>query len=69
MGTISGTTHITTIFSFSPGTGKHFIGNALSSSEDSVKQLLQILHFLAIKKAFYKLSEEVRWCTVRMEKR
>jgi hypothetical protein len=29
MGTISGTTHIKTIFSFSPGTDRHFIGNVL----------------------------------------
>jgi len=31
--TISDTRHIKTIFSFSPGTGKHFIGNALCSSD------------------------------------
>jgi hypothetical protein len=29
-GTISGTTRIKTIFSFSPDTGKYFIGNALA---------------------------------------
>jgi len=39
-GTISGTTHIKTIFSFSSGTGKHFIGNALCSSDDSVTHLI-----------------------------
>jgi hypothetical protein len=38
--TIGGTTHIKTIFSFSPGIGKHFIGNALCSSDDSVTGLI-----------------------------
>jgi hypothetical protein len=33
MGTISDTTHVKTIFSFLPGTGKRFIGNALRSSD------------------------------------
>jgi hypothetical protein len=50
---ISGTTHIKTIFSFLSGTGKHFIGNALSSSKDSVTQLFHIMHFLMINNAFY----------------
>jgi hypothetical protein len=32
--TTSGTTHIKTLFSFSPGTGRHFTGNALCNSAD-----------------------------------
>jgi hypothetical protein len=43
MGTISGTTHIKTMFSFSPGTGKHFINNAPGSSDGSVTQLIHVL--------------------------
>jgi hypothetical protein len=39
MATISGTTNIKTIFSFSPCSGIHFSGNALCSSNDSVTQL------------------------------
>jgi len=45
MGTISGTTHLKTIFSFSPATDKHFNGSEPYSSEDSVKQLSHILNF------------------------
>jgi hypothetical protein len=55
--TISGTTHIKTIFSFSPGTGKHFIGNALCHSDDSVTQLIHILHFFTIN-VFNKPAEK-----------
>jgi hypothetical protein len=58
MGTISGTTHITTC-SLSPGTGKNFIGNALCSSDDSVTQLSHILHFFTINTVFYKPTEEI----------
>jgi hypothetical protein len=56
MGTISGTTHIQTIFSFSPGTGKHFTDNALCSPDDFVMQLIHILHLFMII-FFYKLPE------------
>jgi hypothetical protein len=49
MGIISGTAHIETIFSFSPGTDKHCTGNALCSSDDSEKQLIHILHFFTIR--------------------
>jgi hypothetical protein len=45
---VAGTTHIKTIFSFLTGTGSHFIGNELCSSDDSVTQLIHILHFLKI---------------------
>jgi hypothetical protein len=61
MGTINGKTHIKTIFSFSQGTGKHFIGNALSSSDGSVKQLIHALHFFTIvsfRKPKRKIPEE-----------
>jgi len=34
IGTISGMTHMKMIFNFLTGTGKHFIGNALCSSDD-----------------------------------
>jgi hypothetical protein len=36
METISDTIHIKMMFSFSPAIGKHFIGNALCSSDGSV---------------------------------
>jgi hypothetical protein len=49
----SGTTHIKTIFSFSPGTGMRLIGNAFCSSDDSVTQLIHILHFFTINIVFY----------------
>jgi hypothetical protein len=58
MGTISGMTYIKIIFSFLSGTGKHFIGYTLSSSDDSVMQLIHILHFFTINNVFYKLLEE-----------
>jgi len=29
---------------FSPGTDKHFTGNAICSSDDSIKQLIHILN-------------------------
>jgi len=57
MGTISGMTNIKMIFSSWPGIGKQFIVNELHSSEDSVTQLIQILHFLTINNIFYKLEE------------
>jgi hypothetical protein len=46
MGTTSGTTHIKTIFNFSPDTDKRLTGNALCSSDGSVTQLIHILYFL-----------------------
>jgi len=45
MAAISSTTHIKTTFSVSPGIAKHFTGNALCSSDDSVTQLIRILRF------------------------
>jgi hypothetical protein len=45
MGNISGTAHIKTLFSLSPVTGKHLIGNAICSSDDFVTQLIQVLDF------------------------
>jgi hypothetical protein len=48
MGTISGTTHMKAILSSLPGTGKHFVGNELCSSDDSVTQLIHILQFFKI---------------------
>jgi len=53
MATISGTTHIKTIFNFWPGTDMHLSGNALCSSDDSVTQLIHILHSLKINSIFY----------------
>jgi hypothetical protein len=44
MGSISGTKHMKTKFSFSPGV-EHFIGNAFCSSGDFITQLIHILHF------------------------
>jgi len=58
MGTISGTTRIKTIFSFWTGIGKHFIGNALCRSADSVMQLSHTFHILTISNAFHKLRQE-----------
>jgi hypothetical protein len=49
MGTINDMTHIKTMLSFSPGTGKNFIGNALCSS-DNIILLIHILQFSTIKK-------------------
>jgi hypothetical protein len=48
MDTISGTTHIKTIFSFWTGTGRHFRGNALCSFDDFVTHLIHIMHFSTI---------------------
>jgi hypothetical protein len=58
MGTISGMTHIKMTFSLSPGTDKHFIGNSLCSSENSVMQFIHILYIFTINNVFYKLLEE-----------
>jgi len=44
MGTISGTTHIKTIYSSLAGIGKNFTGTTLCISDDSVMQLIHILH-------------------------
>jgi hypothetical protein len=46
--TFSGTTHIKTIFNFSPGTDEHFNGNTLCNSNDSPTQLIHIFHLLAM---------------------
>jgi hypothetical protein len=56
----SGTTHIKTIFSFWSGVGKHFTGNVLCSSEDSVTLFIHILHFFTIN--FYVLQTS-KWKT------
>jgi len=45
MGTISGTTHLKTKFSFSSGNDMHFIDEALCSSDNAVTQLIHILNF------------------------
>jgi len=45
MTTSSGVTNIKTISSFLPTTGKHFIGNALYSCDDSAAKVIQILYF------------------------
>jgi hypothetical protein len=58
MGTVRGKTHIKMILSFWTGTGKHFIGNVLCSSDDSVTQLIHILHVIAINIVFYIPPEE-----------
>jgi hypothetical protein len=58
-GTISGTSHIKTICSFWQGImGKHLIGNALCSSDDSVRQLIHISLFFTRNNAFYKPPEK-----------
>jgi hypothetical protein len=54
MGTTSGTTHIKTMFSFSQGTGQHFIGNDLCISDDSVTQRIHVLQLFTINDVFYK---------------
>jgi hypothetical protein len=59
MGNTIGTTHIKTAFSLLPGTGKHFIGNALCRSDDSVTNFIYILHFFMINNAFYKPPKEI----------
>jgi hypothetical protein len=56
MDTITGTTDMKMIFSFSPVTGSHFIGNALCSSDDSVTQLLHILQLCMIKKCLLQTT-------------
>jgi len=48
MGTVIGVMNFKMIFSFLPGPGKHFIGNTLCSSGDSVTQLIHIFHFLTV---------------------
>lgn len=53
IGITSGTTHIKTILSSSPGSGKHFTGNIFCSSDDSVMQFIHILHLFMIN-VFYK---------------
>jgi hypothetical protein len=58
MGTICGTTHNQMIFSFSPDTGMDFTGNALRSSDNSVTQLIHILHFFTINNVIYNPPEE-----------
>jgi hypothetical protein len=58
MGAITGTTHIKTMFSASPGTGKHFIGNAPCSSDDSVTQQNYSLCFFTINNSLYKSPDE-----------
>jgi len=50
MGTISSMTHIKMTFSSLPGTGKHFTGNTICSSDDSVMQLICVLHFFTTNK-------------------
>jgi hypothetical protein len=52
MGTVRGTEHIKTIFSFWPAIDKHW------ASGDSVTQPIHILHFSAISNVSYKPSEE-----------
>jgi hypothetical protein len=56
VGTMSGITHIKTIFSFLPGTGKHVTGNTLCSSNDchATHSYLALFH----DNAFYKILEE-----------
>jgi hypothetical protein len=46
-----------TIFSFSLRFGRHFIGNIPCSSDDSVMELIYVLHFFMIN-IFYKPQEE-----------
>jgi hypothetical protein len=50
MSTINGTTHIKTIFSFSPGTGEHSTPNALCNYGDSLSQFTRILHVFHVKR-------------------
>jgi len=58
---IMGTTHIKTIFIFSPGTGKHFFGNVSCSSEGSVTKLICILHLVRTIYITYP-PEDYLWC-------
>jgi hypothetical protein len=55
--TISGTTHMKMIFSFLPGTGKHFIGNTL---QPIFMHIIHILHFFMINNVSYKPSEKIQ---------
>jgi hypothetical protein len=48
--------HIKMIFSFLPRTDKHIAGNTLHSSDNSVMQLIQLLHFFVT--CLYKPAEE-----------
>jgi len=52
MGTINGTTDIKTIFSFSPGTGKHSLVMYSAALDVPVTELIHILNFFTIKIAF-----------------
>jgi hypothetical protein len=58
MGTVSGTTHFKTIFSFSPGIDKNFIGKALCRFDYSVMHFIHILHLFKINNVFYTHPEE-----------
>jgi len=61
MGNINGTSHIKTVFNFSPGTGKHFIVKSLFSSGDSVTQFITMLHILTMNLSFkYSQKEKSR---------
>jgi hypothetical protein len=51
--TIGGTIHIKMTFSVFPGTGKHFVGNAVCSSNNSPPQLIHILQFFTISIVFH----------------
>jgi hypothetical protein len=44
--------------SFSPGIGKHFIGNTLCTSDDSVAEFIYVLHIVMISRVFYKCPEK-----------
>jgi hypothetical protein len=46
------------IFSVLSGIGKYFIGHALCNSDDSVMQLVHILHFFMINSFLFKPSEK-----------
>jgi len=50
--------HIKIIFIFLPNNGKYVSGNTLCNSDDSVTQLILILHFFKINSIIYKPSEE-----------
>jgi len=59
MGTVSGMTHIKTIFSFLSDIGKHFIDNMVCNSDDSMMQLTCILpFFFTMNRVLYKPPEE-----------
>jgi len=65
--TIICTTYIKTIFSISPGTDKHFIGNELCSSDDYVTQLIRILRLLTTNNVFYKPHKKSKESNVENE--